>query len=67
MSDWNFTITRRNRAQLALASTFAVLGGWALLRPAQVLRLGIRPAFLPAGDGPMRTLQLTMACFGAQV
>ena len=31
MSDWNFTITRRNRAQLALASTFAVLGGWALL------------------------------------
>ena len=50
------------RIQTLLALVFLGLGGWALIFPAQVLSLGIRPEVF-TGD---RVTTIIMGCFGAQ-
>lgn len=49
------------RIQYCLAAVFFVLGGWALLAPANVIAL----TFLPAFRGGA-ALPFAVACFGAQ-
>ncbi|HET9355703.1 MAG TPA: hypothetical protein VFO42_06020 [Sphingomicrobium sp.] len=48
--------------QRAIAAVFAVLGGWALLMPQQVIELTIRPGIAQGG----RLETFAVACFGAQ-
>ena len=49
-------------AQRLIAVPFLVLGGWCLLLPGQVERLGFRPEYLHAST----TTAVLIGCFGAQ-
>ena len=49
-------------AQFAIASVFLLLGGWALLAPANVIELAITPHY----QNLSYLTVFTMACFGAQ-
>jgi hypothetical protein len=49
-------------AQYSIGVVFAILGGWALLAPASVIELAIRPEF--QSDDFFATFAI--ACFGAQ-
>jgi hypothetical protein len=47
--------------QRAIAAVFVVLGGWALIHPASVIALCLRPEY---GDGA--GMAFAVGCFGAQ-
>lgn len=49
-------------AQFLIAAVFLLLGGWALLAPAQVITLAVTEAYRDTGF----LARFTMACFGAQ-
>jgi len=48
--------------QYLLGSVFFVLGGWALLAPASVVELGVRPEY----QSDAYLVNFAIACFGAQ-
>ena len=48
--------------QYLIGAVFLVLGGWALLFPASIIELGVRPEF--RSEDYLATF--AMACFGAQ-
>jgi len=50
------------RIQLAIASVFFILGGWALVAPRSVIDLTLLPEFRSAAP----ILPFVVACFGAQ-